>query len=182
MWQSIRKSRDGRTSATRRIMAERYTAACTGIMHLIEDHAEKAGIPVRFAAAKLAEGDHLILDQLGLDENEKETLEHIIITDGSRARGSTVPQPLRICGLPLSKKICSKTVVKPHESKRASAQRAHGPNPHRKVHGDPVLHRRSWRLSFLTFNVIRRRINTSGARHQLSDGRGGSPLYRMERQ
>mgnify|MGYP000815055797 FL=1 len=50
-----------------------------GIMHLIEDHAESAGIPVRFAAAKLAEGDHLILEQLQLDENEKETLEHIIV-------------------------------------------------------------------------------------------------------
>ena len=50
-----------------------------GIMHLIEDHAKNAGIPVRFAAAKLAEGEHLILEQLELDENEKETLEHIII-------------------------------------------------------------------------------------------------------
>lgn len=49
-----------------------------GIMHLIEDHAQNAGIPVRFAAAKLAEGDQLILEQLGLDKNEEETLEHII--------------------------------------------------------------------------------------------------------
>ena len=48
------------------------------IMHLIEDHAEQTGIPVRFAAAKLAEGDSLILEQLHLDENEKETLEHIV--------------------------------------------------------------------------------------------------------
>ena len=47
------------------------------IMHLIEDHARKAGIPVRFAASKLAENDHLVLDKLNLSQNEKETLEHI---------------------------------------------------------------------------------------------------------
>ena len=47
------------------------------IMSLIEDHAAKAGIPVRFAASKLAEGDSLVLERLGLDQNEKETLEHI---------------------------------------------------------------------------------------------------------
>ena len=45
---------------------------------MIEDHAAEAGVPVRFAAAKLAEGDALILERLSLDENEKETLEHII--------------------------------------------------------------------------------------------------------
>ncbi len=42
-----------------------------GIMHLIEDHAQQADIPVRFAASKLAEGDELILEKLGLDQNEK---------------------------------------------------------------------------------------------------------------
>ena len=47
-------------------------------MHLIEDHAARADIPVRFAASKLAEGDALILEQLYLDENEKEMLEHIV--------------------------------------------------------------------------------------------------------
>ena len=50
-----------------------------GIMHLIEDHAKKADIPVRFAACKLAEGDELILEQLKLDENEKQLLEHICL-------------------------------------------------------------------------------------------------------
>ena len=51
--------------------------ALHGIVHLIEDHAEKAGIPVRFAASKLLEGDKLIVYKLDLDVNEKETLEHI---------------------------------------------------------------------------------------------------------
>ena len=49
------------------------------IAHLIEDHAETAGIPVRFAASKLIEGDSLILEKLNLDKNEIETLEHVVI-------------------------------------------------------------------------------------------------------
>ena len=51
-----------------------------GIMHLIEDHAKKADIPVRFAACKLAEGDELILEQLKLDENEKQLLDCLLYT------------------------------------------------------------------------------------------------------
>ncbi len=48
------------------------------IMHLIEDHAKGAGIPVRFAATKLAEGDKLILENLKLEQNEVEMIEHIV--------------------------------------------------------------------------------------------------------
>lgn len=48
------------------------------IMHLIEDHAINAGLPIRFAASKCAENDSLIIDKLNLDQNEKETLEHIV--------------------------------------------------------------------------------------------------------
>ena len=54
------------------------------IMHLIEDHAQAAGIPVRFAAAKLAEGDQLIMDSLKLDQNEKETAGAHHKADGER--------------------------------------------------------------------------------------------------
>src|SRR5699024_3239532 len=49
-----------------------------GIMHLIEDHARAAGIPLRFAAGKLAEGDEMVTEALRLSENEKEMIEHII--------------------------------------------------------------------------------------------------------
>ena len=49
------------------------------VIHLIEDHAIKAGLPVRFAASKIIGGDNLILDQLKLDQNETETLEHIVL-------------------------------------------------------------------------------------------------------
>ncbi len=49
------------------------------VAHLIEDHAENAGIPPKFASSKVIEGDHLIIDQLDLDENEKEMIEHISV-------------------------------------------------------------------------------------------------------
>ena len=48
------------------------------IMHIIEDHAQKANIPLRFAASKIAEGDPLIIEQLNLDVNEKRTIAHIV--------------------------------------------------------------------------------------------------------
>ena len=57
-------------------------------MHLIEDHAQNAGIPVRFAASKLAEGDEEIEARLNLDTNEKETLEHIICQMEKERAGS----------------------------------------------------------------------------------------------
>ena len=86
-----------------------------GIMHLIEDHAKNAGIPVRFAAAKLAEGDHLILEQLELDENEKETLEHIIIQMEAE-RGLDRAAAIADMRFTFIEKLCSATVVKPGES------------------------------------------------------------------
>ena len=56
-------------------------------MHLIEDHAKEAGIPVRFAASKLAENDELVLEKLKLSQNEKELLEHINLQIGRRMQG-----------------------------------------------------------------------------------------------
>ena len=50
-----------------------------GISHLIEDHAEKAGLPLKFASSKVTEGDELIIEQLQLDDNEKEMIEHIVL-------------------------------------------------------------------------------------------------------
>lgn len=72
-------------------------------MHLIEDHAQKADIPVRFAASKLAEGDELILEKLGLDQNEKETLEHIV-KQMETERGLDRQLPWLICVLILLKR------------------------------------------------------------------------------
>ena len=130
-----------------------------GIMHLIEDHAEKAGIPVRFAAAKLAEGDHLILDQLGLDENEKETLEHIIVQMEAE-RGLDRAAAIADMRFTFIEKICSETVVKPHESKEHL----------RSVRMDRILTGRYTAIPcfiaimaavfFLTFNVIGAALQT----------------------
>jgi ferrous iron transport protein B len=85
-------------------------------MHLIEDHAVKADIPVRFAASKLAEGDERILNKLGLDTNEKETLEHII-KQMEKERGLDRAAAIADMRFSFIGKICKETVVKPHESK-----------------------------------------------------------------
>ena len=87
-----------------------------GIMHLIEDHAAKAGIPVRFAASKLAEGHQMILQQLKLEENEKEMLRHIIC-QMEEERGMDQAAAIADMRFAFIQQICGATVVKPHESK-----------------------------------------------------------------
>ena len=86
------------------------------IMHLIEDHAAEAGIPVRFAASKLAEGDSLILDSLHLDQNENEMLEHIIV-QMENERGLDRAAAIAHMRFDFIQKICDETVIKPKESK-----------------------------------------------------------------
>ena len=87
-----------------------------GIMHLIEDHAREAGIPVRFAASKLAEGDALILEQLGLSQNEKEMLEHIIV-QMEQERGLDRAAAIADMRFSFISKVCQAAVVHPHESR-----------------------------------------------------------------
>ena len=86
------------------------------IMHLIEDHAAEANIPVRFAASKLAEGDPLILESLHLDQNEKEMLEHIIV-QMENERGLDRAAAIAHMRFDFIQKICDETVIKPKESK-----------------------------------------------------------------
>ena len=86
------------------------------IMHLIEDHAKAARIPVRFAAAKLAEGDSLIMESLKLDQNEKEMLEHII-KQMEKERGLDRAAAIAHMRFDFIEKVCDETVVKPRESK-----------------------------------------------------------------
>ena len=86
------------------------------IAHLIEDHAETAGIPVRFAASKLIEGDSLILEKLNLDKNEIETLEHVVI-QMEIERGLDRSAAIADMRFSFIEKVCEKTVVKPKESK-----------------------------------------------------------------
>lgn len=86
------------------------------IMHLIEDHAKAAGIPLRFAASKLAEGDSLIINSLNLDENEKQTLEHII-TQMEAERGLDRAAAIAHMRFDFIAKTCDASVIKPRESK-----------------------------------------------------------------
>lgn len=90
--------------------------ALHAIMHLIEDHAARADIPVRFAASKLAEGDALILEQLALDENEKEMLKHIVCQMETE-RGLDRAAAIADMRFNFIEKVCRETVVKPKESR-----------------------------------------------------------------
>ena len=90
--------------------------ALHSIMHLIEDHAVSANIPVRFAASKLIEGDALVFEALKLTDNEKETLEHIII-QMEEERGLDRSAAIADMRFSFIKKLAQKTVVKPKSSK-----------------------------------------------------------------
>ena len=83
---------------------------------IIEDHAERANIPLRFAASKAIEGDHLILEQLALDKNEKDMLEHVVIqmeNESGMDRNSAVAD----MRFDFIERVCKQTVVKPKESR-----------------------------------------------------------------
>lgn len=86
------------------------------VIHLIEDHAETADIPVRFAATKAIEGDPLILEKLKLDQNETEMLEHIVQqmeTEREVDRSAAIAD----MRFDFIERLCEQTVIKPKESK-----------------------------------------------------------------
>ena len=87
-----------------------------GIIHLIEDHAQAAGIPVRFAATKLVEGDPRIEEALKLDQNEKEMIEHIIV-QMEQERGLDRAAAIADMRFHFIHQLVDQTVVKPHQSK-----------------------------------------------------------------
>ena len=87
-----------------------------GIIHLIEDHARAAGIPVRFAATKLVEGDPRIEEALKLDQNEKEMIEHIIL-QMEQERGLDRAAAIADMRFHFIHQLVNQTVVKPHQSK-----------------------------------------------------------------
>ena len=90
--------------------------AIHGVMSLIEDHAEKADIPIRFAATKLLEGDMLVSKALGLDENERDTLEKIVL-QMEKERGLDRAAAMADMRFTFINRICEETVVKPKESR-----------------------------------------------------------------
>ena len=123
------------------------------IMHLIEDHAKTAGVPVRFAASKLAEGDEIVLNNLNLTQNEKEMLEHIII---QMENESGMDRAAAIANMRFEyiKTACEATVVKPHESKGRIRSQAIDKILTGKYTGIPAFMGIMALVFWLTFNVI----------------------------
>ena len=123
------------------------------VSHLIEDHAEAAGIPVRFAATKLIEGDELILEKLGLDENEKETVVHLT-EQMEKERGLDRSAAIADMRFSFIEKVCEKTVVKPHESRERIRSQRIDRILTGKYTAIPCFVAIMAAVFFLTFNVI----------------------------
>ncbi|MBR6109801.1 MAG: ferrous iron transport protein B [Clostridia bacterium] len=123
------------------------------VMHLIEDHAERVGIPLRFAASKVVEGDKLIIDQLELDENEKEALEHIIV-QMEKERGLDRSAAIADMRFSFIEKICAECVIKPRESREHRRSRRIDSVLTGKYTALPVFVLIMALVFFLTFNVI----------------------------
>ena len=127
--------------------------AIHGIMHLIEDHAKSAGIPVRFAAGKIIEGDHLVEDALDLTENEKEMIEHIIL-QMEEERGMDRAAAMADMRFSFIEDVCYRTVVKPHESKEHARSAKIDKILTGKYTAIPCFILIMALVFFLTFNVI----------------------------
>ena len=124
-----------------------------GIMNLIEDHAKRAGIPVRFATTKVVEGDTAILEALELSENEKEMLEHII-TQMEEERGLDRAAAIADMRFAFIKKLVGECVVKPGESKERERSQKLDQILTGKYTAIPMFIAIMAAVFFLTFNVI----------------------------
>ena len=124
-----------------------------GVIHLIEDHAKQAGLPVRFAASKIVEGDPLILDRLALDQNEKEMLEHIVL-QLEKERGLDRAAAMADMRFAYIKKVCSRCVTKPQESREHIRSRQMDRVLTGKYTAIPVFLAIMGLTFYLTFNVI----------------------------
>lgn len=123
------------------------------VMHLIEDHAEKAEIPVRFAASKIMEGDEKILEQLNLTENEKNLLEDISRQTEEETgldRAAAIAQ-MRFAYI---EDVCSESVIKPKESREHLRNRKIDRFLTGKYTGIPAFVGIMAVVFWLTFNVI----------------------------
>ena len=123
------------------------------IIHLIQDHAESAGLPVRFAASKLVEGDPMILEALKLDPNEKEMLEHIIAQMESE-RGLDRNAAMADMRFSFIQKTCGETVSKPRESKEYKRSQKIDRILTGKFTAIPAFLLIMVGIFYLTFNVI----------------------------
>lgn len=123
------------------------------IMHLTEDHCRKAGIPVRFAATKLVEGDERILNALELDDNEKEMLEHIICQMETE-RGMDRAGAIADMRFTFIQKLVAETVAKPQESREHARSRRIDKVLSGKYTAIPAFVGIMGLVFYLTFHVI----------------------------
>ncbi|MCR5033076.1 MAG: ferrous iron transport protein B [Lachnospiraceae bacterium] len=123
------------------------------VIHLLEDHALRAGIPVRFAASKAIEQDQKILEKLQLDENEIETLEHIT-RQMEKERGLDRSAAMADMRFSYIRKVCEECVVKPHESREHIRSRKLDDYLTGKYTAIPIFIGVMALVFFLTFNVI----------------------------
>ena len=124
-----------------------------GVIHLIQDHAERAGIPVRFAASKIIEGDKIILNMLDPDQNEIEMLEHIVL---QMEKESGLDRSAAIANMRYSfiNKVCKQAVKKPKESKEHIRSQKIDKILTGKYTAIPSFIMIMGMVFFLTFNVI----------------------------
>ena len=121
--------------------------------HLIEDHAAAAGLPLRFAATKLVEGDPRIEEALKLDPNEKEMIEHIIV-QMEQERGLDRAAAIADMRFSFIQELVAQTVVKPHESKEQLRSNRIDKFLTGKYTAIPAFIAIMGLVFFLTFNVI----------------------------
>ncbi|MBR0485991.1 MAG: ferrous iron transport protein B [Oscillospiraceae bacterium] len=124
-----------------------------GIAHLIEDHAEKAELPLRFAASKVIEGDTLITSQLALDSNEEEMVEHIVL-QMEKERGLDRSASIADMRFSFIQKLCEASVTKPTESIEHLRSRKIDRFLTGKYTAIPAFVGIMGLVFFLTFNVI----------------------------
>ena len=121
--------------------------------HLIEDHAKREDMPLRFCATKVIEGDPLVTSALGLDQNERETIEHIVL-QMEEERGLDRSAAIADMRFSFIQKICRQTVQKPHESKERIRSEKLDSLLTGKYTAIPAFILIMGLVFFLTFNVI----------------------------
>jgi len=124
-----------------------------GIMHLIEDHAKEARIPVRFAATKIVEGDSRIIEALMLDQNEMEMIEHIIC-QMEKERGLDRSAAIADMRFSFIGKLVDRTFHKAHESRQHERSRRIDKVLTGKYTAIPAFIAIMSLVFYLTFNVI----------------------------
>jgi len=123
------------------------------ISHLIEDHARRCGLPVRFAACKVIEGDSIVTEQLALDQNETEMIEHIIL-QMENERGLDRSAAMADMRFSFIQRVCAQTVRKPHESRERTRSEKIDRILTGKYTAIPAFIGIMGLVFFLTFNVI----------------------------